>query len=228
MRYGETSLIVFMLTDVLGRQNYLIQGVRSGRVNKAALYQPMFVVDFVGLESPRMQMHRIKEAANAMPLATIPFDVRKSTVALFMAEVLYRLIREVEPQSPLFDFVSGAVAALDALDDDAAVANFHLWFLVRLSAHLGFFPGNEPITGGWFDIQEGLFVRHEPSHRLAMNPENTRILGELISADPAELDAIKLTRTARAAFLTAMLNYFGYHLDAIHNVRSIEILRDVF
>jgi DNA repair protein RecO (recombination protein O) len=226
MRYGENSLIAFMLTDLHGRQNYLIQGVRSGRNNKAALYQPMFTVDFVGLESPKLQMHRMKEAVNGMPLRTVPFDVRKSTVALFMAEVLYRLIRESEPHSPLFDFVADSIAALDALDDDNAVANFHLQFLVQLSLHLGFYPGNEYVEGGWFDIAEGVFVRHEPSHRHAMGPENAQILGTLMTID--DLATLRLGRTARAGFLNAMLAYFGYHLDAIHNVRSVEILRDVF
>lgn len=234
MRYGESSLVVFMLTDVLGRQNYMLQGVRTarGRGNKAALFQPMFVVDLVGLESPKMQMHRIREATAAMPLTSTPFDVRKVTIALFMAEVLYRLIKEVEPHSPLFDFVLGSVAALDALEDGAdegsGVANFHLWFLVRLSAHLGFYPGNEPSAGGWFDIQEGVFVPSAPSHRLAFDPDNTQILSALMDLDPQELSSLRLGRARRAAFLTAMLAYFGYHLDAIHNVRSIEILRDVF
>ncbi len=195
MRYGENSLIAFMLTDLLGRQNYLIQGVRSGRNNKAALYQPMFTVDFVGLESPRLQMHRMKEAANGMPLRSIPFDVRKSTVSLFMAEVLYRLVRESEPNSPLFDFVLGSAATLDALDDDNAVANFHLHFLVRLSLYLGFYPGNEPIDGGWFDIEEGVFTRHEPSHRHALDPENSRILGALMTID--DLASLRLRRPPR-------------------------------
>lgn len=228
MRYGENSLIVFMLTDVIGRQNYLIQGARNARSNKAALYQPMFVVDLVGLESPRLQMHRIKEAANALTLHSLPFDVRKSTVALFMAEVLYRLVRETEPQSPLFDFVIAATAALDALDSDAATANFHLWFLVNLSFHLGFYPGNEYAPGAWFDIREGLFVPCQPQHRIAMEPDNALILSELMVMETAGLGELKLTRARRAAFLNAMLTYFGYHLDAIHNVRSIEILRDVF
>ncbi len=228
MKYGESSMVVFMLTDALGRQNYMVQGVRSarGKGNKAALFQPMFVVDLVGLESPKMQMHRIREAHSGLTLTSLPFDVRKSTIALFMAETLYRLVKEVEPQSPLYGFVEGAVAALDAITD--GIANFHLWFMVRLSAHLGFYPGNEYIPGGCFDIQEGLFVRSMPQHRLALSPENTRILDALMSAEVDALPSINLARTQRSAFLAAMLTYFGYHLDSIHSVRSLDILRDVF
>lgn len=228
MKYGESSMVVFMLTDTIGRQNYMVQGIRSarGRGNKAALFQPMFVVDFVGLESPKMQMHRMQEVRSGLTLTSVPFDVRKSTIALFMAETLYRLVKEVEPQSPLFGFVEGSIAALDGLTD--GVANFHLWFMVRLSAHLGFYPGNEYIPGGCFDIQEGLFTPSMPQHRLALSPDNTRILDTLMSAGIDDLASLNLTRTQRSTFLAALLTYFGYHLDAIHNVRSLDILRDVF
>lgn len=228
MKYSESSMVVFMLTDTLGRQNYMVQGIRGPRSkgNKAAVFQPMFVVDFIGLESPRMQMHRMKEVQSGLAMTSIPFDVRKSTISLFMAEVLYRLVKEVEPQSPLFDFVVAAVEALDAITD--GVANFHLWFLVRLSSFLGFYPGNEYSQGAWFDIQEGLFMPAMPQHRLAMSQSNSRILADMMDAGITELDGMRLARGQRAEFMTAMLDYFGYHLNSIHNVRSIEILRDVF
>ena len=152
VKYGESSLVAYLFTDVGGRQTYMIQGVRSsrGRGNKAALFQPMFLLEFEGIEQPHAEMHRMKEVRNLVPLSSVPFDVRKSTVSLFMAEVLYRLIREVEANEPLFDFICSAVQQLDRMEQ--GVANFHLWFLVRLSAYLGFYPGNE--------YRDGRLVRH--------------------------------------------------------------------
>lgn len=237
MPYGETSIIAFLLTDALGRQNYLIQGARptsgakgsgSRSSRKTALFQPMSVVDFEGVSTSRMQMHRMREAAFAMPWSTIALDVRKSTVALFMAEVLYRLVRESEANAPLFDFVERSVAALDALQNDTATANFHLWFLVQLSFHLGFFPGNEPLDTGWFDIENGEFTLVEPGHKLFFSPESTKILGVMMGANPALLHTIGLSRAQRGDFLNSMLTYFGYHLDGISAVRSVEILKEVF
>ena len=230
VKYGESGMIVFVLTDVLGRQNYMVQGIRSARSkgNKAAMFQPMFVLDFVGLESPKAQMHRMSEVRSGLILSSLPFDARKSTVALFMSETLYRLIKEVEPHSPLFGFVEESVAVLDGLCSDAEVANFHLWFMVRLSAYLGFYPGNEYIPGGFFDIEEGLFVPSMPPHGVALDAENSRLLDRFMSVRLDELAAITLSRTRRSAFLTALLSYFGYHLDSIHSVRSLDILRDVF
>jgi len=228
VKYGENSLVAYLLTDLLGRENYLVQGIRTakGKGNRAALFQPLFLLEFEGYETPRSQLHRMKEVRSFRPLATIPFDARKSTVSLFMAEVLYRLVREVEPQSPLFDFVCRAVAALDGLQE--GVANSHLWFLVQMSAFLGFYPGNEYLPEARFDIREGLFVPGIPSHPFMLSPENTHILHRLMACSEAELGAVKLNRGQRVEFLDGMLSYFGYHLDAIHHVRSLHILREVF
>ncbi len=228
IKYGDSSLIAYMLTDTLGRQSYMVQGVRSsrGHGSKGALLQPMFALEFEGLSSSRAEMHRIREMRAAVPLRTIPFDVRKSTVALFMAEMLYRLVREVEPASPLFDFVWEAIGRLEAMEE--GVANFHLWFMVALSRHLGFFPGNEWEQGWWFDIREGLFTPIMPSHGNAFSRDNAALLAGLMSAAPGDIAALPLNRHGRVDFLGAMLAFFGYHLDAVRDVRSVDILREVF
>ena len=228
VRYGENSMVLFMLTDAVGRQSYMVQGVKGGKTrgNKAALFQPMFVLEYEGYESSKMQMHRMRDVQAAVPLTSLPFDVRKSTIAMFMAEVLYRLVKEMEPEDPLFEFVYNSVIALDALED--GIANFHLWFLVMLSSYLGFYPGNEYVTGSWFDIKEGVFTPVMPSHRIMIDRENTYILSALMGMRAEELGTLKLSREKRSSFLSAMLAYFGYHLDTINHVRSVQILKEVF
>lgn len=228
VRYGDTSMVVYMLTDLWGRQTYMVQGVRSsrGRGNKAALFQPMFPVEFEGLESPRAEMHRLKELRSDYPLLSVPFDVRKSTIALFMAEVLYRLVRESGPDPALFGFVRSSVEALDVMDE--GVSNFHLWFLAHLSRFLGFSPGNEYAEGDWFDIREGLYTGLQPVHGIAMNRDNSRIFALLSGCGPESLGSMALSRVSRVEFLNSLLVYYGYHLDAVQSVRSVDILRECF
>ncbi len=229
LKYGDSSLVVYLLTDVGGRRTYMVQGgvrSRSGRGSKLALFQPMFPVEFEGLESPRREMDRFREVRAGFVLQSLPFDVRKSTVALFMAEVLYRLVRESEPNEALFDFVWGSVAELDAMRE--GVANFHLWFLAHLSRLLGFCPGNDYAPGDWFDISEGLYTKNRPAHVRYMTQESSRLLHEMLTCDVARLGGIGLGRDQRVAFLNALLVYLGYHLDAINAVQSVRILREVF
>lgn len=228
IKYGDSSLVAFVLTDTLGRQSYLVQGVKSskGKGNKAALLQPMFLLEFEGIIAPHSQMDRMKDVRMPHPMQSLPFDVRKSTIALFMAEVLYRLIKEVEPNSPLFEFVKSSVIALDEMKE--GVSNFHLWFLVRLSAYLGFYPANEYCDGDCFDIVEGAFSHTRPSHHIVMDRANSQLLGYLMECDAEELGSLQLARGQRGEFLRSLLHYFGYHLDAINKVQSVKILSEVF
>ncbi len=228
LKYGDSSLIVYLFTDVGGRRTYMVQGVRSrnGHGSKLALFQPMFPVEFEGLESSRQQMHRFKEVQAGFLLQSMPFDVRKSTIALFMAETLYRLVRESEPNEALFDFVWNSSAALDAMSD--GVVNFHLWFLANLSRLLGFHPGNDYRSGCWFDIREGLYVTTRPQHPGVMTQQSAQLLDRMLVCDVRQLGTIGLNREQRTDFLDAMLAYFGYHLDAISAVQSVRILREVF
>lgn len=227
IKYGEKGVIVHMLTDTHGRQSYMVQGVRTtARGSKMALLQPLFPVAFEGLTSSKMSLHRLKDLVPGVVLQTVPFDVRKSTMALFMAEVLYRLVRDNESVEELFDFVWGSVLALDHIEE--GISNFHLWFLANLSRPLGFSPDNEYSEGAWLDIRDGHFVPHALIPSVALTPENARILHDMLECDVRYLGEIGLNRGQRVDFLEAMLKYYAYHLDAIHSVESLRILKEVF
>ena len=133
VKYGDKAVIVNMFTDTFGRQSYIVQGLGSGkgRGSKLAYFQPLFALQFEGIISDKSELHRLKDVQSSIVLQSTPYDIRKSTIALFMAEVLYRLIGESEANSQLFDFVYGSIEALDAIDE--GVANFHLWFLANIS-----------------------------------------------------------------------------------------------
>ena len=230
LKYGDSSMVVYLLTDTGGRRSYMVQGVRSrnGRGSKLALFQPMFPVEFEGLESSRQQMHRFKEVQGGFVLQSLPFDVRKSTMALFMAEVFVpprQGIRRTQPGAFRFCMEQRRGARFDG---PRGVANFHLWFLANLSRFLGFCPGNDYSADDWFDIREGLYTKTRPQHVSFMTQECTRILRDMMECDVRCLAEIGLNRTQRVEFLNAVLVYFGYHLDAISAVQSVRILREVF
>lgn len=228
VKYGDSSLVAQLLTDVAGRQSYMVQGVRSsrGRGSKLSLFQPLFALEFEGVEPQRGELHRFAEVHSGITLKQTPFDVRRSTIALFIAEVLYRLVKECEANAPLFDFVWGSIEALDSLDE--GVANFHLWFLSNLSRFLGFSPTNNYHKGSYFDIKEGCYTLTHPLHSAVMQQDNAIILRDMTECDVRDLGEIGLNRTQRVEFLEALMHYYGYHLEAIHSVKSIAVLMEVF
>ncbi len=228
LKYGDKGMVAHLLTSTHGRRSYMVQGLgsRRGHGSKQALFQPMFALEFEGLESPRMQMHRFGEVHSGIVLRSTPFDVKKSAIAMFMAETLYRLVRESEANPMLFDFVWGSVEALDEASE--GVANFHLWFLSNLCRFLGFSPGNDYSPDAWFDIAEGCFTPERPLREHAMSQDNALILHDMLECDVRYLGEIGLNRTQRVDFLSALMNYYNYHFDVINSVQSIRILREVF
>lgn len=228
VKYGEGAMVAHLLTDVYGRQSYMVQGIRSarGHGSKMALFQPLFAIEFEGLQSSRMEMHRMRDVHNSLVLKTLPYDVRKSTIALFMAEVLYRLIGESEANAPLFDFVWSSIGALDALEE--GVANFHLWFLAHISRYLGFSPANNYTAGAWFDMREGMFTPIMPLHNDTLDGAHAEILRDLLECDVRYLGEIGLNRNQRVEILNALVTYYSLHLDSIRKVQSIAILQEVF
>ncbi len=231
LKYGDSSMVAHLLTDTMGRQSYMVQGIRSsrGRGSKAALFQPLFAVEYEGLYPSRGgDLHRFKELSSGIPLRRTPFDIRRSAVALFCAEVIYRLIREGEPNEALFEFVWCSVEALDSIEDGVAVANFHLWFLANLSRHLGFMPHGEWSEGMSFDIMSGEYTLLRPTHGLLIEPMESSLLSRLLVCDVTRLGEISLSRERRAELLESLLRYYGYHLDVVHSVQSLRILRELF
>lgn len=228
IKYGDSAMVAHLLTDTFGRQSYMVQGVRSsrGHGSKMALFQPMFALEFEGLQSSKMEMHRLRDVHNGLVLKSVPYDVRKSTIALFMAEVLYRLIGESEANEALFDFVWGSVEALDALQE--GVANFHLWFLANISRFLGFSPADNYSTGALFDMREGVFTTTLPLHNDVFGREYAEVLRDLLECDVRYLGEIGLNRHQRVDILNALVAYYTLHLESIRNVKSIAILQEVF
>ncbi len=213
----------------MGRQSYIVHGMggsRKGKGAKMALFQPLFAVEFEGIEPSKGSLHRFSEVRAAVALQRIPYELTRSTIALFIAEVLWRLIKEQEANTELFEFAWNSLLALDSIEE--GVANFHLWFLANLSRQLGFFPGNEHSEGAWFDIVEGVYTPEEPRHTLKMNPMSAELLRDLTECDIQYLAEIGLNRTQRVEILSELLRFYDYHLDSINNVRSIEVLKEVF
>ena len=110
-----------------GRVNYMVYGL--GKRNSAEKYSPLSVVQLTTDErSIRTAQLRY------VPTATST-DPYKRTIALFLAEVLYHVLRHPMPDEPMYEFIEQAAQALDQTDEPQ---NFHLAFLVGFAAQLGF------------------------------------------------------------------------------------------
>ena len=97
IKYGESSVIATIYTKDFGRQTYIINAARSKKSqNKAGILQPLFLVDLVTYQKQTREMQRIKEIKNTPVYQNIPFQVAKSSQAIFLAEMLYKTLMAQE------------------------------------------------------------------------------------------------------------------------------------
>lgn len=223
MKYGERKMIVHIFTAQYGRRSYLakLNAHNSGR----GLYQPLFVLDFDAWAG-RGELHHIEQPQLAFRLAELPFDIVKSTIALFLSELLYRLIQDGEADGGLYRFIEESVADLDGMGD--GVANFHLWFLVRLTEYMGYAPRDNWQEGYSLDYRNGTYVPKLPAHTLAMPPAEAALFRRLNGSMADELAAVGLSREQRVSMLERLTDLYGFHTDAIYNVNSLRILSEIF
>ncbi|MBN2805756.1 MAG: DNA repair protein RecO, partial [Prolixibacteraceae bacterium] len=158
LKYSESSIIVTMYTESAGRQSYMVNGIRSSRAKtKTALLQPLSLLEIEAYHKSGRDVQRIKEFRMAEVYRQIPFDIHKSTTALFLAELMNKVLRNEEPDAEVFGFMFDALVFFDSLEQGAA--NFHLWFLARLLAYLGFqLENNHSAIAPFFDMKAGCFV----------------------------------------------------------------------
>lgn len=223
VKYGERKLIVYMLTRDFGRRSFITNIGSGGR----GVIQQLFILDFDGWAG-RGELHSMDRPSQGEALRNIPFDVVKSTIALFLAELLYRLIQDEQADHELYDFVERTVMALDSTDSSNASANFHLWFLVHLTRYMGYMPEDNYTTGAVLDYRNGQYITHMPQHTLYMPHAEAQLFHLLAGMSIDDLGSLPLGRTARVALLERLIDMYGYHTDAIHQVNSLRILAEVF
>ena len=227
VKYSETSLIASIYTEHYGRQSFIINGVHGKNSTvKAAVFQPLYLLDLEIYYKAGREIHRIKNARISLPYSTIPFDIRKSTQVLFLAEVLYKCLREEETNIELFDYLYHSLTLLDLTE--AGISNFHIWFLFKLTRFLGFNPSREDAERcNFFDLQTARFVSHEPLHNQFTDKHLTVLFMRLFNVDSSSIENLDYNQRERRLVLEKLLEFYHIHLGNLGEFKSLEVLKEV-
>ncbi len=227
IKYSETSLICDIYTEELGLQSYIISGVRAKKAKvNASLLQAMSLLDMVVYHRENKTLNRTKELKPALLYQSIPFEVLKSSVGLFMVELARNTIHEKETNAPLFNYLFNSFVLLDALEE--GIANFHLFFAVNLCGFLGFLPsGQYTAQTPYFDLQAGHFVNQKPTHYHFLTDQAAELLSILLTLEATEIHLVKAHRSTRFLLTEKLITYFQLHIQGLPPLHSHEILKEV-
>jgi len=219
IKYKESSIIVKIFTEHLGTQSFVVNSVRSKKSKgKIALFQPLTILDLVVYYNEKRNIHRLSEYKNLVPFRSIPFDVYKSTIGIFLSEILYKTLLEEEQENILlFEFLSNSIETLDELEDN--VENFHLLFLLKLSQYFGL------RTNSFSDMQAELIDNSVLSNTEMLNNNEIKKFEEL--SDFSYLDSISINNFERRKMMNTVLGLYSLHFPSLKNLKSLTVLREV-
>lgn len=231
VRYGETSAIVSIFTELFGLQSYLVNGVRvsskkgSGRAN---LFQPTAILDMIVYQNELKQLQRIKEFKWAHVYQHILSDVRKNAVALYMIELLTKCLKQPESNSDLFHFAEDAFIHLDEANN-AITANLPLFFTLHLPVFFGFrVNDNYSASHQFLDLQEGEFVDQLPAHPHFLDDKQAYVTSQLLKVQhPDELNDIKLNHDFRRNLLYRYEVFYALHIQDFGTLKTLPVLREI-
>ena len=228
LKYSETSVITTLYTEAFGRQSYIINGIRSSKSKqKTGLLQPLFLLEIEAYHKAGREVQRIKEFRLEKVYQTIPFDVVKSTIAMFLSEIMYKTIRNEETDPELFQFIYESLVHFDLMKE--GTSNFHLWFLANLLRFLGLQPQNNYNSNfQWFDLKNGKFLISKPIHPNTPNLEDSRLLSELFALGHDAMHTFTINGTQRSRLLEFLLEYYTIHFEKIGKINSLKILGEIF
>src|SRR4026207_2319079 len=231
VKYGETSLVVTIFTELFGLQSYIVSGVRTSTkkgTGKANLFQPTAILDLIVYHNELKHLNRIKEFKWHYLYQHIFSNVPKNAVALFMIELLTKCLKQPEANPELFEFCEDAFMHLDE-SNDTVMANFPLFFALHLPAFFGFrinddYSKETPIL----DMKEGTFVSETPHHFHFLEGKQAEVTSELLKMmQPEELEQIKLHHDFRRQLLFAYEIYYALHIQDFGTMKTLPVLREV-
>ena len=224
LKFQEKSLIVKCFTQSDGLKSYFVRNVFSSQKNnqKIAYFQPLNILEIEANHKNKGTLEHFKEIKLAFPYQTINTNIFKSTIVIFLSEVLHHSIKEEEKNENLFSFLETAFQWLDTHDE---VSNFHLILLLEMTKYLGFYPDISERELPYFETINGIFSQFQGTSCLSKH--ETSLLNRLIDLkfDDIHLNFVSIERQL---LLKILIDYYTIHLDGFKKPKSLDVLKEVF
>lgn len=232
VKYGETSLIVSMFTELFGVQSYIVNGVRvtpKKGTAKASLFQPAAILELVAYHSQLSNLQRLREFKWDFLYRHVLSDVPKNAVAQFMIELLSKCLKQPEPAPDLFYFMEDALHHLDEAKP-SVTGNFPLYFAIHLAVFFGFRINDEFSADKHFlDLDEGRFVTDQPSHQYYLIDREAAAVSHILKIQqPHELEQVPLNQDMRRRILYGLEQFYVLHVPEFGGLKTLPVLREIF
>ncbi|MCB0461238.1 MAG: DNA repair protein RecO [Flavobacteriaceae bacterium] len=226
LRYKDHDLIVKCYTEQFGIKSYLLKNVLKPKKGKfkPAYFQPLTIIDIEADHKDNRSLQYLKDIKVQNDFESIHTNIIKSTIAMFLAEVLSSVLKEEEKNLSLYNYLE---TSLIWFNENKTDTNFHFIFLIELTKYLGFYPDKSQSHLPFFNLEDGKFYRIN-SGKYFIEGENLTLLKQLLGIKFDTVKSSNFILTNKLDFLNMLLLYLKLHLDGFKQPKSVTVLNQIF
>ncbi len=224
IKYGDSGKIVKFFTLNHGLVSCISKSIYAKKNRTNSLLFSFNFVELVYDEKPNQSLFFLKEINASKHFSSIHLQPEKTTIILFLTEILNSVLKEEEPNRALFEFLENSIFEFD--QKISGFSDFHLWFLLNLTKFLGFYPHFEK-GFPYFDLNNGVSSNEIPTG-IYISDSDLQNFEKLISVDFQNQTQSQFNQIQRKSILSTLLKYFELHISDFRQPKSLEVLNQVF
>lgn len=242
VKHNDRNNVAVVYTRTRGRMAFLVPLGKSmkSRSKLSSLLLLARVSGDVRIR-PGKDIHNLSNITSAHSWRSLYFNPVKSTLVFFLSEFLGRFLRQAPPDENLWNYIIYSLETLDNLPAEK-IANFHIAFLTGLLHISGIMPMLENYQPGMiFDMQTGEYRfpelqfgiisanRNQKLHgQMVLNEQESQFLTKLARINYRNMTKFRFNRVQRSEVLDRLLQFFSLHLPIGSNLKSLDVLKEIF
>jgi len=225
IKYNDNDLIVKCYTASCGVKSYVIKNALKSKKGKLkpAYFQLLTLLEIEAEHKDNRSLHYFKEVRLYKSYESLHTNIFKSTVLLFLAEVLSMILNEEEANPTLFEYLETTLLWFDTVEK---TGTFHQQFLMGLTKFLGINPDTTNGSLPYFNLENGNFQLQNGEY--CVTGSKLELLKPFLGTKFDTNLNQELNSLQKHELLNMILDYFKLHLHAFKHPRSLTVLNQVY
>lgn len=224
LKYGDNGLIVKCYTEASGTKSFILKNAFSGKNKKSSLFTTLNQIKIIYDDKKNKDLNFLKLVEADVYYQSIYNQPVKTSIVLFLGEILSSVLQEEESNPYLFNFISNGLIDFD--NKSTGNSDFHLWFLMNLSRFLGFYPHFSE-DAQYFDLANGIST-NDSSSGFIIEKSDLMIFTDLIRMNFASQEKSSFNQNQRKKLLEILIRYYELHISDFRRPNSLDVLHQVF
>lgn len=228
IRHNDQTSVVTAFSLQHGKIGFLSPAGNSREaIRRRALQMPLSIIDCIADDRGGHDLFVLRDVSRSGGF-DFSENPQRSVTALFIADFLNNVLKERQPDEALYNYIQEAIRRLGEIKG-AALANFHIAFMLGLQPFFGIVPDFTTYRRGRvFDMRDGVFRATPPLHGKFLDREEAAFANLFSRMTLRNMGLFRLNRDQRNRAVDVILQFYSIHLGDLRALQSLDVVRSLF